>query len=108
MTEPTGAQVHADRQAQRVTLEAFFRKHPGSIWGQDTLAAECGAHLGAVRTRISELKRGGLSLVGHLNNYRDKAGVYHRGPKRWQYVPRPESWDTDAPKAQPTLFDRPV
>lgn len=78
-----------DRKAQREKLRLFFLANHTIIWSQETLADMCGADVGAVRTRISELKADGLNLMGHSGNYRDAAGIYHRAKKQWQYVPRP-------------------
>lgn len=107
LVEPSVAQEVTDRTSQRVKLEAFFKAHPNTIFSQETLAHASGADLGAVRTRISELKIAGLSLRGHLGNYRDDRGVFHRGKKRWEFIPRPEGAlgrDAGDRLAQKTLF----
>lgn len=88
--EPSVCQQVADRTAQREKLRQFFLAQPETFWTQDTLAEACGADVGAVRTRINELKREGMSLIGKYADYRDKDNVWHRGKKVWMYQPRPE------------------
>lgn len=87
--EPTVQQEITDRATQRTKLEAFLRAHPSTIYSQETLAEACGADVGAIRTRITELKRAGMYLRWESGSYRDWEGIVHRGKKRWSYVPRP-------------------
>lgn len=87
--EPSVPQRLADRKVQREQLRAYFLAHPETYWTQETLAECCGADIGAVRTRISELKADGLNLVSMWTNYRSDDGIVHRGKKLWAYLERP-------------------
>lgn len=104
--EPTVQQEITDRATQRTKLAAFLRAHPNTIYSQETLAGACGADVGAIRTRLSELKRGGMSLRSQTGSYTDRSGVAHRAKKMWQYVPRPaNALGRDAgEQVQVTLF----
>lgn len=99
-----------DRKAQREKLAQFFRENPSTAWSQETLALNCGADVGAVRTRISELRRDDWwreRLRFHSGSYPDKDGTMHRGKKLWEFIPRPaESLGRDAgtPVPQRSLF----
>ena len=97
-----------DRKAQREKLAQFFRENPHVIWTQETLAEKCGADVGAVRTRLSELRKDDWwreRLVRHSGSY-EKDGQAHRGKMRWELVPRavePLGRDASSPAPQ-TLF----
>lgn len=102
----TVATEKQDRTAAREKLRAYFLKNHNIFWSQTTLADMCGADRGAVRTRLSELKRGGMNLIAQDGHYRDSKGVYHRAPKTWAYIPRPDKplgRDAGEPVAR-TLF----
>jgi biotin operon repressor len=89
MSEPTVQQQIVDRKAQREKLRAYFEANPDAYWTQETLAESCGADVGAVRTRISELRAEGMNLVDTQPSFRTKDGILHRGKKLWSYVVRP-------------------
>lgn len=86
---PSVQQQVTDRTAQREKLREFFLSNPSTLFTQETLAEACGADIGAVRTRCSELKRAGMSLIAVPQTYRDEHGRSHRAKKMWEYVPRP-------------------
>ena len=91
MTEPTVHQELLDRKTQREKLMRFFLDEPHTIWQQETLAEKCGSDVGAIRTRISELRKEpwwNARLRRHSNSY-EAGGKIHRGKMRWQFVPRP-------------------
>lgn len=91
--EPSIRQQISDHQGQREKLAAFFRANPFVIYSQETLADAAGCHVSCVRTRIGELRRGdfgpAMSLVSHVQSYRDEQHVWHRGMKRWECLERP-------------------
>lgn len=87
---PAIARQHADREIQREKLRAFLTQRPETFWTQATLAEACGSSLGAIRTRLNELKRGGMTLENKYEDYRDADGIWHRGLKVWGWFPRPE------------------
>src|SRR4051812_31556137 len=107
--EPTVRQELADRKAQRDRLAQVFIDNPRVIWTQETMALMCGADIGAVRTRLSELRKDAnwrRDLRAHSGSYIGPDGVAHRGKKQWQYVPAdvqaPTSWPVfDAPSQEP-------
>ncbi len=90
MAEPTISQQIADRQTQNARLIAFLQDHPDVYYTQETLAEVCGAHLGAVRTRLNELERDGEPLRKQRQTYTDTRGT-HVGTKLWGYFPRPSA-----------------
>ena len=108
-SEPTVEQQITDRQTQTAKLLAFLQDHPLTLFTQETLAESCGAHIGAIRTRLSELKRAGEPLVAETQYYSDETGRLRVAPKLWMYVPRPaEPLGRDASSevlGQRTLFD---
>src|SRR5579872_6575498 len=97
MTEipPVSTQI-ADRKTQNERLKKFFVAHPHTIYSQETLAEAAGCHVGAIRTRISNILPD-LNLVWHQSGYRDNDGKSHVSPKQWEYLPRhPEALGPDA------------